>query len=50
MRAILDGVVAILDAGIAECEQWLAGCGGPADVARALVTLRHLRGRATEMR
>ena len=51
VRAILDGVVAILDAGIAECEQWLAWAGADAaDVARALVTLRDLRGRATEMR
>lgn len=51
MRAVLDGVVAILDAGIAECEQWLVWAGpDAAPVSDALVTLRDLRGRATEMR
>ena len=51
----LDGVVAILDAVIADCEQmaaWAGGAGGAdeAAVAGVLVTLRDLRACATEMR
>ena len=51
VRAVLDGVIAMLDAGIADCEQWLTWADpDAADVAEALVMLRDMRGRATELR